>query len=99
MFRTAAPRRVVALAKEAGIAMVPGGQTFPYRHDPNDRNLRIAPSFPSLEEVTAAADGIAICIQLAAARQLGTLPAADREIGLGRVLIGEVRRPLSAIAA
>ncbi len=69
-------KAVVALAKEAGIAMVPGGQTFPYRHDPNDRNLRIAPSFPSLEEVTAAADGIAICIQLAAARRLSTVPLA-----------------------
>ena len=35
--------RVVALAKAAGIAMVPAGQTFPYRKDPRDSNLRIAP--------------------------------------------------------
>jgi DNA-binding transcriptional MocR family regulator len=64
-------KAVVALAREAGIAMVPGGQTYPYRRDPNDRNLRIAPSFPSLDEVEAAADGIATCIELAAARHIG----------------------------
>ena len=64
-------RRVVELAAEAGIAMVPAGQTYPYRVDPNGRNLRIAPSFPSVQEVTAGAEGIAISILLAATeRQL-----------------------------
>ncbi len=62
--------RVVALAKEAGIQMVPAGQTFPYRRDPLDSNLRIAPSFPELKEVAAAAEGIAICIAYAAAERL-----------------------------
>jgi DNA-binding transcriptional MocR family regulator len=63
-------KRVVALARDAGIALVPAGATFPHGRDPNDRNLRIAPSFPSLKDVAAAADGIALCILLAAAEKL-----------------------------
>jgi DNA-binding transcriptional MocR family regulator len=63
-------RRVVALAAEAGLALVPAGATFPYGRDPDDRNLRIAPSFPSLKEVETAAEGVAICILLAAAEAL-----------------------------
>lgn len=61
--------RVVQLTKDAGISMVPAGQTFPYRKDPNDSNLRIAPTYPSLSDVAAAAEGIAICIQLAVAEK------------------------------
>jgi aspartate/methionine/tyrosine aminotransferase len=61
--------RVVALANRAGIEMVPAGQTFPYRTDPRDSNLRIAPSFPELNDVTAAAEGIAICIECAVAER------------------------------
>ena len=63
-------RRVVELAGEAGIAMVPAGQTWPYRKDPKDTNLRIAPSFPSVQEVTSGAEGIAISILLAATERL-----------------------------
>ena len=48
----------------------PAGATFPYGHDPRDRNIRIAPSFPSLGDVAAAAEGVAICILLAAAERL-----------------------------
>jgi aspartate/methionine/tyrosine aminotransferase len=62
--------RVVELARQAGIAMVPAGQTFPYRKDPRDSNLRIAPSFPDLKEVAAGAEGIAICIEYAVAERL-----------------------------
>jgi aspartate/methionine/tyrosine aminotransferase len=62
--------RVVELAKQAGISMVPAGQTFPYRKDPRDSNLRIAPSFPELTDVSAAAEGIAICIDYAVAERL-----------------------------
>jgi DNA-binding transcriptional MocR family regulator len=62
--------RVVEMAKQAGIVMVPAGQTFPYRKDPHDSNLRIAPSFPELKDVSAAAEGIAICIEYAVAERL-----------------------------
>lgn len=59
-------RRVVALAKEAGLALTPAGSTWPGGHDPHDRTLRIAPTFPTLAEVRAASEGIALCILLAA---------------------------------
>ena len=62
--------RVVALAKEAGIAMTGAGAAFPYGKDPRDRNIRIAPSFPSPAEVAAAVDGLATCVLLAATEKL-----------------------------
>ncbi len=58
--------RVVALAKEAGLLLTGAGATWPQGKDPAEQNLRLAPSFPSLAEVTAASEGIAICILLAA---------------------------------
>ena len=63
-------KRVVALAKEAGITMVPAGQTVPYSNEPRDTNVRIAPSFPSEKEVEQAAEGIALCTLLAATEKL-----------------------------
>jgi DNA-binding transcriptional MocR family regulator len=61
-------RRVVALAKEAGIALTPAGAPYPYGKDPDDRTIRIAPTFPELAEVEQAAQGVALCVQLAAAQ-------------------------------
>jgi DNA-binding transcriptional MocR family regulator len=63
-------KRVVGLAKEAGITVVPAGQTFPYSNDPRDSNIRIAPTFPSLDEVEQAAEGIGVCVLLAATEKL-----------------------------
>jgi DNA-binding transcriptional MocR family regulator len=63
-------RRVVTLAKEAGITVVPAGQTFPYSQDPRDSNIRIAPSYPTESEVEQAAEGIAICTLLAASEKV-----------------------------
>jgi DNA-binding transcriptional MocR family regulator len=57
---------VVRLAKEAGIALTPAGSAYPYGKDPRDRNIRIAPTFPPLPQVTAAIDGLATCVLLAA---------------------------------
>jgi DNA-binding transcriptional MocR family regulator len=62
--------RVVQLAKEAGIALTPAGASFPYGHDPRDRNIRLAPSFPVLEEVETAMAGVATCVALAATEKL-----------------------------
>lgn len=62
--------RVVALAKDAGIALTPAGASFPLGHDPRDRNIRLAPTFPVLEEVETAMAGVATCVALAAAEKL-----------------------------
>lgn len=61
-----AAARVVELAKSAGVALTPAGATWPYGRDPKGSNLRLAPTFPSLADVRAASEGIALCILLAA---------------------------------
>jgi DNA-binding transcriptional MocR family regulator len=62
-------KRVISLAKEAGVVLTPAGATHPYGKDPEDRTIRIAPTFPDLAEVAQAAEGVAICVLLAAAEQ------------------------------
>ena len=62
-------RRVVALAQGAGIELTPAGATHPYGKDPEDRTIRIAPTFPELAEVAQAAEGVALCVLLAAAEK------------------------------
>lgn len=62
--------RVVQLAKEAGIVMTAAGSAYPYGKDPRDRNIRIAPTFPVPEEVSAAIEGLATCVLLAATEKL-----------------------------
>lgn len=61
--------RVVQLAKDVGVALTPAGASFPYGKDPNDRNIRLAPSFPSIEDVRASMDCVATCVLLAAAER------------------------------
>jgi DNA-binding transcriptional MocR family regulator len=63
-------KRTVALAKDAGIAVTEAGSAFPYRKDPEDKNIRIAPSFPGLPELRAAIDGLATCALLSATESL-----------------------------
>jgi DNA-binding transcriptional MocR family regulator len=71
--------RVVELAKHAGIAMTGAGAAFPYGRDPRDRNIRIAPSFPSPDEVAAAIDGLATCVLLAATEKLLDAHSAQQD--------------------
>jgi len=63
-------KRTVALAKDAGIAVTEAGASFPYRLDPEDTNIRIAPSFPGLSDLREAIDGLSTCALLAAAESL-----------------------------
>ncbi|MBW0018510.1 MAG: aminotransferase class I/II-fold pyridoxal phosphate-dependent enzyme [Mycobacterium sp.] len=63
-------RRTVALAKDAGIAVTEAGASFPYRKDPDDKNIRIAPTFPPLADLRNAVDGLATCALLAASEFL-----------------------------
>ena len=59
----------MALAKDAGIALTPAGSSFPYKQDPDDTNIRLAPTMPPLAEVTAAMEAVATCVLLAAAEK------------------------------
>ncbi|WP_454561575.1 aminotransferase class I/II-fold pyridoxal phosphate-dependent enzyme [Mycobacterium haemophilum] len=63
-------RRTIALAKDAGIAVTEAGASFPYRKDPDDKNIRVAPSFPSMSDLRNAVDGLATCALLAASESL-----------------------------
>jgi DNA-binding transcriptional MocR family regulator len=60
-------REVVSLAGKAGIALTPAGATHPYGRDADDRTIRLAPSFPSLDELERAMEGVAVCVRLAGA--------------------------------
>lgn len=63
-------KRTVALAKDAGIAVTEAGASFPYRKDPEDKNIRIAPTFPAISDLRAAIDGLATCALLSATEHL-----------------------------
>lgn len=62
--------RALALCEEAGVVMTPAGATFPYGKDPQDCNIRIAPSFPSVAELEKAMDVFCTCVKLAALEKL-----------------------------
>ncbi len=63
-------KHVVALAKEAGVTMTGAGATYPYKRDPHDANIRIAPTLPPLEELETALDVFITCVKLAAVQKL-----------------------------
>jgi DNA-binding transcriptional MocR family regulator len=67
-------KRTVALAKDAGIAVTEAGASFPYRKDPDDKNIRIAPTFPGTPDLREAIDGLATCALLSATESLLSLP-------------------------
>ena len=63
-------RETVRLLKEAGVVMTGAGATYPYGKDPRDRNIRIAPTFPPLEELKTAMDLFCVCAELACIEKL-----------------------------
>ncbi len=63
-------RRVFTLCKEAGLVLTNVGATFPYGIDPRDRNLRIAPTFPTNSDLQKACDVLCLCVKLAAVEKL-----------------------------
>ena len=63
-------KRVWQLCKEAGVIMTNAGATYPYRNDPNDSNLRIAPSLPPVEELEQAMEVLTTCLKLAALEKM-----------------------------
>ncbi|MBB3700129.1 aminotransferase class I/II-fold pyridoxal phosphate-dependent enzyme [Flammeovirga yaeyamensis] len=62
-------KEVVRLAAEAGVKLTAAGATFPYKNDPKDENIRIAPTLPSMGEIKLATRVLAVCVQLAAAKK------------------------------
>ena len=63
-------KRVYALAKDAGVTLTPAGAPYPYGIDPEDENLRIAPSFPPVSELKDAVEVLCLCVKLAAVEKL-----------------------------
>lgn len=62
--------RVWKLMKDAGVTMTAAGAAFPYGKDPDDSNLRIAPTYPPLDEIRTAADVLVCCVKLAAVEKI-----------------------------
>jgi DNA-binding transcriptional MocR family regulator len=62
--------KVVSMAAAAGVKLTPAGATYPYRKDPRDRNIRIAPTFPPTDQVEEAITLVTLCIQLACVEKL-----------------------------
>ena len=63
-------KAIVAKCKEAGVKLTGAGATFPYGKDPKDSNIRIAPSFPTPEEIKQAADLFVLCVKLVSVEKL-----------------------------
>ncbi|MGN0203324.1 MAG: aminotransferase, partial [Coprococcus sp.] len=63
-------KAIVAKAKEAGVVMTGAGATYPYGKDPKDSNIRIAPSYPTVEELAVAAKLFALCVKLVSVDKL-----------------------------
>lgn len=60
---------IVGLAGRVGVKLTPAGATFPYGTDPEDRNIRLSPSFPALEDVQASVEVFALCVKIASIKQ------------------------------
>ena len=63
-------KRIVQLAKDAGLTLTEAGATYPYKKDPYDSNIRIAPTYPSIDELASASTLLALCVKIASVEVL-----------------------------
>ena len=63
-------KAVVAKCKEAGVVLTGAGATYPYGIDPKDTNIRLAPSFPTPEELSEAAELFTLCVKIVSVEKL-----------------------------
>lgn len=57
-------KAVVEMAKDAGVVLTGAGATYPYKKDPKDKNIRIAPTYPDIDELGKTMEVLAVCIKL-----------------------------------
>ena len=88
-------KAIVAKAKEAGLIMTNAGATYPYGKDPHDSNIRIAPSYPTLDEIKRAMEVFTLSVKLVSVEKLLERPYRRagflRGSRLGPVLCGALR--------
>lgn len=63
-------KKIVEKAKKAGVLMTDAGATWPYHNDPKDTNIRVAPTYPPLEDLKTAATLFALCVKLVSAKKI-----------------------------
>lgn len=63
-------KRTVELCRQAGVTLTDAGATFPYHTDPNDCNIRIAPTYPHIDELREAVEILCLCVEMAAIEKL-----------------------------
>ena len=63
-------KAIIDRAKKAGVKLTPAGSTWPYHKDPHDNNIRIAPTYPTLDELKTAAKLFSVCVKLVSAEKL-----------------------------
>ncbi len=62
-------KEIIQLADDVGVKLTPAGATFPYGNDPEDKNIRLAPSFPSVDAINKTMEVFVVCVKLATIRQ------------------------------
>ena len=63
-------KKIIHLAKKAGVTMTEAGATWPYHQDPKDSNIRVAPTYPPIEDLKVAAKLFTLCVKIVSAEKL-----------------------------